>query len=196
MRRAVILLPLILANPAFAGGVAEPSQPPMMIDPAPDTSWTGFYAGATFSYGQGTPTGQPEISGMMSGIVAGYRVDLGDVVIGFEADVTGGAIEAPGVPTREMSTLFSGGVELGYDAGAFLPYATFGMSTARFEEPAILPNFDASGLGYFFGVGIDYSLGNDVTIGAEITQHRFTDFPLPGTGIDLNTFSLTATFDF
>ncbi|OAN68239.1 hypothetical protein A8B78_22350 [Jannaschia sp. EhC01] len=196
MRTALTLISLFVAAPVFAGGVTDPAQPPLMIDPPVEMTWTGFYAGANVIYGQGTPTGQPEIDGLHYGLVAGYRQDLGDLVIGVEVEWTNGAIEAPGVPTREMSRLFSGGLEVGYDAGVFLPYATAGVSTARFEEPVILPNFDASGLGYFFGVGVDYALNDEITLGAEIIQHRFTDFPLPNTDIDLNTVSLTATFNF
>lgn len=192
MRPILTVLSLLVAAPAFAGGIAEPDQPPIMIDP-PET-WTGFYFGAVALYGHGTPTGADEISGGHAGAFIGYRADLGDIVIGFEAELTNGAIEAPGQPTREMSRLFNVGFEIGYDAGDFLPYATVGAAHARFEEPVILPNFDATGLGFFYGIGVDYAVNDDFTVGAELLQHRFTDFPLPDTDMNLNTLSLNATF--
>lgn len=196
MHRILTALTMICATPAFAGGVATPAEPPVMISPPIETTWTGFYAGATMLFGHGSPTGQLDIEGQHYGIVFGYRQDLGNVVIGMEVEVTGGDIDATGTAARELNTLFNGGFEIGYDAGAFLPYATFGMSTAFMSEPVILPNFDASGLGYFYGIGVDYAFRDDLTIGAELLQHRFTDFPLPNTDLNLNTLSLSATYRF
>lgn len=196
MRIALTLMSLVLAAPAFAGGVADPVQPPVRISPPADVSWTGYYYGANALYGMGTPTGTGDISGPQFGLVVGGRVDFGDFVVGVEVEHTQGNIGLSGSTARNLSRLFNVGVELGYDAGDFLPYATVGMSGARFIEPVILPNFDASGLGVFYGIGVDYRLSDTVTVGAEVVQHRFTDFPLPNTDLDLNTFSLTAAYRF
>lgn len=193
MRPILTVLSMLVAAPAFAGGVAEPDLPPIMIDPQ-EEAWTGFYYGAVALYGHGTPTGANEISGAHGGAFIGYREDFGDITIGFEAELTFGAIEASNQPMREMGRLFNIGVEIGYDAGNFLPYATFGGAYARFEEPTILPGFDASGLGYFYGIGVDYAVNDEVSFGAEVLQHRFEDFPLANTDMNLNTFSLNVTY--
>lgn len=193
MRPILTVLSLLVAAPAFAGGVAEPDLPPVMIDP-PEEAWTGFYYGAMVLYGHGTPTGADEINGVHGGAFIGYREDFGNLTIGVEADLTFGQIEASNQPTRELSSLLNAGVEIGYDAGNFLPYATFGGSYARFEEPTILPNFDASGIGYFYGIGVDYAVSDDVSFGAEVLQHRFEHFPLPDTDLNLSTFSLNVTY--
>lgn len=81
-------------------------------------------------------------------------------------------------------------------AGAFLPYATLGVGTARLAEPVVLPNFDATALSLSYGVGVDYALSDNTMIGAELTHHEFEEFPLPNTDLSLNTLSLSATFRF
>lgn len=196
MRSILTLLSIALAAPAFAGGVAVPEQPPVLIEPPAGTDWSGFYMGAIALHGAGAPTGVADISGQQYGLVLGFREDVGTLVVGLEFELTNGDISNAGAPLRHLSRMMNVGLEVGYDAGTFLPYATVGLGTGRFAEPTILPNFDATGSGYFFGVGVDYALTDEVTVGAEITQHHFTDFPLPNTDLDLNTLSLSASFRF
>lgn len=194
MRRVLILLSMTLAAPAFAGGVATPEQPPVLYDPPAEVSWTGFYSGANVIFGQGSPTGVPDIDGHQLGLVMGYRGDFGDLVVGVEFELTNGSFNNNSGPLRHLSTLMSGGIEVGYDAGVFLPYATVGIASATFEEPVILPNFDAVGFGTFYGIGVDYAFRDDITLGAELVHYQFDDFPLPSTDLSLNTLSLTATY--
>lgn len=196
MRNILTLLSLTLAAPAIAGGVADPLQPPVTVTPEVQEFWSGYYAGANAIYGQGSPTGFGDIDGAHFGIVAGYRQDLGNIVVGFEFEFTNGNISDPGAPQRYLTQMYDIGVEIGYDAGAFLPYATFGMAGARFDEPVILPNFDATSGGVFYGIGVDYAVTDTVIVGAEIVQRQFNDFPLPNTDLQLNTFSLTAAYQF
>lgn len=194
MRSILFLMSLTLAAPAFADGVAVPEQPPGRIAPPSETTWTGFYSGANVIFGQGSPTGVPDIDGQTLGLVMGYRGDFGGIVVGVEFELTNGSFDNNTGPLRHLSRLLSSGVEVGYDAGAFLPYATVGIASATFEEPVVLPNFDAVGFGTFYGIGIDYTFRDDITLGAELVHYQFNDFPLPSTDLSLNTLSLTATY--
>ena len=76
---------------AFAGGVSQPVPEPVVAAPvvtvAPTTNWTGFYGGASLGYGDiNTNTNIANGSGVIGGILGGYRYDFGNWVAGAEAD--------------------------------------------------------------------------------------------------------------
>ncbi|HID68711.1 MAG TPA: porin family protein [Roseibacterium sp.] len=199
MRIALTARSLVLATPAFAGGYAEPTpRPPVAIAPDATPTWDGWYVGISGSYGDGTSgVGALPMEGNFYGVFGGYRFDIGNVVLGVEWSYDHGFLELNGSSIRGLESIARSGAQIGYDAGAFLPYASFGMAMARLEDPTPPPGFDSTGLGYYYGLGVDYMVTDAIMIGAEFMQHQFdNDFPLVGQSVEVNTFSLNAAFRF
>ncbi|WP_224814650.1 outer membrane protein [Hasllibacter sp. MH4015] len=197
MRAALTALAVVFAAPAFAGGVAPVTPlPPVMIEP--EQTWDGWYGGLQLTYGQGEIDTPPaaDIEGNLYGIFLGYRYDMGDFVLGGELDYEHGsvALDAPG--DTEVDWIFRSAVELGYDAGNLLPYATVGVATAHFTDPTPPAGFDATSLGYFAGVGLDYAISERFTVGAEVLFHQFDEGPSATSSTSLQTLSVNAAFRF
>lgn len=185
------------AMPALAGGLAEafnePSVAPAAVvaaapaaAAAPNRNWSGFYFGAQF----GTVdivASDKSFNGDKStnGLFAGYRADLGKVVVGIEGnsdkidlDLNGGAVTVNNVKRLKLIG--------GYDLGPVLLYGT--VAAVRAESTI------GSDDGYAMGVGVDYALTRRITLGAEILEHRFENFS--GSGIDLDATTVNARIAF
>ena len=50
--------------------------------------------------------------------------------------------------------------------------------------------------GYFGGVGLDYRISPNWTVGGEILAHRFDDFDDSGVDLDATTIGVTTGFRF
>ncbi|MEJ6395057.1 porin family protein [Gymnodinialimonas sp. 2305UL16-5] len=205
MKHAVIAGVFTLALAPFAanaGGVVTPAPAPapVPLPPAPISDWTGAYIGGQLEYGDVTAddaTGAEaaEGTGALYGIFGGYRYDLGNLVVGAELDLNLADIdlESPaGADIGSLDSVHRLGVELGYDAGPALLYGTVGAARASAEINGV----DYDDNGYFYGVGIDYLVTDNVTVGAELLQHEFDDFD--GTDLDISatTFGVNAAFRF
>ena len=186
------------ALPALAGGVAEPAPAPVEIMPAPApvaaADWTGFYAGAQIEYGDVDVSGaaNDDGTGALGGIFAGYRYDFGNYVIGGEIDINAADIDLP-VVGGTLETVGRIGLEAGYDAGPALFYGTVGAARALVDAGANT----LGGNGYFYGVGVDYALTDQVVLGAEVLRHEFEDFDnQPGLDVGATTVGVSAALRF
>src|SRR5690606_9296591 len=95
----------VLSFEAFAADLPKPvyKAPPYkapILAPAPDYSWTGFYAGGHVGYGwsylSGTdPTGgsSADLRGWLGGLQLGYNYQMGRFVIGIEGDYSWAGVE-------------------------------------------------------------------------------------------------------
>lgn len=194
------------AAPAFAAGPVDPAPEPVVVAPAPvpvvvGTDWTGFYAGGQFDFiADGELSDGPDsadLSGQVYGVFGGYRYDFGDFVVGGEIDFMIGTGEIDsGTDTTDIDydRIFRAGVEGGWDAGRALIYGTVGFASL---EASAGGDSDSSN-GYFFGAGIDYLVTDQITVGAELLQHRFEDFDgdFSGAEADVTTFGINAAFRF
>lgn len=190
---------LVAATPVLAGGVVPVPAAPAAIAPiAPaGTDWTGAYAGLQLEYGSaeilnGPP--DPDFDGTLFGGFVGYRYDFGTIVVGAEVDYVIGELTSTSPGTVE--SFLRAGVELGYDAGPALVYATAGWVQAGLEGPGG-NTFDE--LGHFYGVGLDYLLRDNIVLGVEVLHHDFNEIsagPPPPQNLTATTFGLNVAFRF
>jgi opacity protein-like surface antigen len=199
----------LAAMPAFAGGMAEPAPAPAVVPaapaPMPSADWTGAYGGIQLEYGDvgfgvdadfiDSITEDEDTSGdgFLGGIFAGYRYDFGDYVVGAEIDHLASDIDLDvGDAEGSLDRITRLGVEAGYDAGPALIYGTVGAANASIS----VDGDDSSSNGYFYGIGMDYAVTSQWTVGAELLQHEFDDFDDSGTDVDATTFGINAAFRF
>ncbi|MGL6209108.1 MAG: outer membrane protein [Paracoccaceae bacterium] len=197
MKRTVLLAFGVLATPlaAFAGGPIVPPEEPVVVAPIPvetrpDGDWTGFYGGGQLGYGR-VFSGGAGLDGedVLGGIHVGYRWDLGQAVLGTELDYNIADISL-GVGDTSLDSVARLKLLAGADLGRTLVYASAGAAQAD----ATLAGASASDDGYFVGVGVDYSLTENWTVGGELLEHRFDNFD--GTGVDLKATTLQAKVAF
>ena len=179
---------------AFAGGPVTPVadayvEAPVVITPTrADGDWGGFYAGGQLGWANVTSGGAGlDGNGVMGGVHAGYRYDMGRAVLGAELDYNIGEIELGNDVTDDsLDSVARLKLMAGADLGRTLVYVTAGAAYAE----ATLAGNSASGDGYFAGVGMDYQLSETWTVGGELLGHRFEDFD--DTGVDLEAVTLQA----
>ena len=140
-----------------------------------------------------------EFDGTLYGGFAGYRYDLGDITIGAEIDYMVGEFDFGTFPFADNvvsltydATLLRIGGEIGYDMGDFLPYLTAGYADLELE----IAGLSAADNCFFYGIGADYRVSEQVTIGAELLQHEFDDFNSSGNNLSFTTFGINVAFTF
>ena len=198
-RFAAVVALATVAAPAFAGGpVAVSPEPEVVVAPVvvvkPDGNWAGFYAGANIGYGDfdaESTIGSASADGAIGGVQAGYRWDFGTTVLGVELAYSGSDVkdDSTGFELKNKTDLK---LQLGYDMGQSLLYATAGYSHAK----ASLLGTDYSDDGYVVGLGYDYAINSNWTVGGEYLYSKYDDFD--GTGVDLdgNSFALRVNYKF
>lgn len=188
MKRSTYSLPLLAAMglgaaaPAMAGGYTEPVyEPAPVVAPAPvvsSSNWAGFYGGAFLGYADDDVDAdfdgvndQPNPSGGLGGLAAGYNFQSGNWVYGVEADIaatdlndTGDfdpAADEFGVDVNSMATLRG---RVGYDMGRWMPYATLGFAAAdadySYDDGVNTVNDSNTMTGYSAGVGAEYAIND------------------------------------
>jgi opacity protein-like surface antigen len=205
----------LTAAPALAGGIAEPAPAPAVVPTAPVAApgmdWTGPYGGIQLEYGDTGLGVDADIvdsifededtsgDGFLGGVFAGYRYDFGDYVVGVELDHLASDIDlevdtTDGTADGSFDRLTRLGVEAGFDAGRALFYGTVGAANASVE----VGGDDSTSNGYFYGIGMDYAVTEQITVGAELLQHEFDDFDFDGASadVDATTFGVNAAFRF
>ena len=205
MRKALVSALLGSAAAFFAvsgAGAADlPSRaPPPIIAAVPIFTWTGFYVGLNAGYGFGTnddafvilPNGVPistgggDNGGFVGGGQVGYNYQIGQFVIGLEADIQYADM------TQDAGTFFLPGTALfGVGGGSSLDY--FGTIRARagfaFDRALIYATGgfaygggdrvtcsigvffadcgDDSSTGWTVGGGVEYAITNNFTVKLE-----------------------------
>lgn len=152
LRIAVLALGVVLGSQAYAADLPVKAAPHAMFNPAPVTTWTGFYVGGNIGYGwanadRNHPTTSGVTSETLDGIVGGgqigYNWQTGRWVLGIEADMQGtdqkktgsGSVLGITYSTTDKVDYF-GTVRgrLGYAFGPWMPYVTGGWGYGKFES--------------------------------------------------------------
>lgn len=185
----------LAGSPALAGGVAEPAPAiiPAAPAPAPAANWTGAYGGVQLEYGDvDVDLLDEDGTGGLAGVFAGYRYDFGDYVIGAELDLNAADIDLSG-GAGTLDSVARLGLEAGFDAGPALIYGTAGAAAATVEDGSDT----LAGHGLFYGIGVDYAITSNVTVGAELLQHEFRDFDdTDDLDVSATTFGINAALRF
>lgn len=135
-------------------------------------------------------TGTLEGHGIIGGVHAGYRWDLGTFVAGAELDYDTTDVALGTAPGDSLDHVLRAKLTGGTEIGNSLLYGTLGAAKAK----ASVGGNDLSDTGYFVGAGMTYAIGGNWTLGGEVLQHRFSDFD--GSGIDLDATTVTARVGF
>lgn len=204
MKQTIFLAALLCggATAALAGGYTAP-----MVEVAPDVAvteasadWTGFYAGAQIGGAEleMSPPGYDVYMGTKGrhyGLHAGYLRDYGQFVSGIELsyDKLDGFDESFIGPDMD-GDFIRAKLLAGYDAGRILPYAAVSFAKLTLDGPAG-DSFDDTGFG--FGLGAKFMASPRFMVGVEWMTNEFDANDFGGDlDIDLNTFSLSASYRF
>lgn len=179
------------ATATFAGSAdPAPSEPVIMqpVSVAPtgmDGDWTGAYGGLSFG-NLSADAGNFDDSEGIYGVYGGYDYDFGSFVLGGELDYqTGEDINLGGI---EVDDIFRAKLRGGYDLGRTLVYGTVGA--------AQLGTNIGDDTGIVGGVGIEYKVTEQFTVGGEYLAHQFNDFDDTGVDVYADTVSLRGSFRF
>lgn len=187
----------LVAGSALAGGYTAPVQNPEPIVVAPvvveDASdWTGFYAGA--QYGKGSA--ELSLDGVNDdedmdayGLHGGYLHDFGKFVLGGELDYN--KLDIDNVDDKGDLTRLR--ARAGYDMGRFMPYVTLGVAKLSMDTGT----YDISETDVTYGIGGDFKVTNNFTVGAEYTKQDFSDVDdIDGLDLDTDSVQLRAAYHF
>ena len=188
----------LLSAPAFAGGLNEVAAEPAVVaydapvQASTGGDWGGGYVGAQIGYGdlKSNVAGR-DGNGAIGGVHAGYRADFGQFVAGAELDYNASNINL-GTAGDTLDNVTHIKLMGGYDLGRTLIYGTAGAAYAH----ATVGGATLKDNGYFGGVGIDYAISDQFTVGGEYLMHKFNNFDGSGTDLDLNTLSAKVSFKF
>ena len=189
---AALLATVAIASPALAGG-------PVAVEPEPTVTpvsqpviasgmdWSGAYAGVQLGYADIDSNGAGlDGDGMLGGIHAGYRWDMGNFIAGAEVDWDSADVDLGNPVAGTLDDVARLKLIAGAEFGRSLIYGTVGVAHAN----ATVAGVDLSDNGWFLGAGLDYAVNDRWSIGGELLQHQFDDFD--GTGVDLDATTVKA----
>ena len=182
--------------PALAGGLGTPAAEAPVVAPAPEierggADWTGGWVGAELGYGHGTAGSGNDGNGAIYGLSGGYDYDFGRWVagVGLDWDKTNADL---GAGADELNDIARLKFRVGADLGRAMVYATAGPARAH----ADLGGVSGHDNGWFGGVGADYALTGQWTLGGEVLTNQFNNFNGGGTDIRATTATLNVGFRF
>ncbi len=184
---------------AFAGGVSQPVPEPVVAAPvvtvAPSTNWTGFYGGASLGYGDiNTNTNIANGSGVIGGILGGYRYDFGNWVAGAEADYDWSNADLGDTGNSSLDSIYRFKLQAGVPVanGRALVYGTAGIARAD----TTINGEGVSSNGWVAGIGTDYALTDKWILGGEVLWNQFNDFGNAGVDGDVMTIKARLAYRF
>jgi len=176
---SVAALGLVAAGAASAADLPSRKGPvaaPVYMPPA--FSWTGFYVGANAGYGWGNVNANGwanvgDLDGFVGGGQVGYNYQMGQFVLGLEADLQGADLSSGNnLGLVRVKTDYFGTVRarVGVAFDRFMPYITGGWAYGNVKSsiPAIGFSSDRSHTGGFaVGGGLEYAVTNNIIAGVE-----------------------------
>ena len=184
-------LDLTAATASFAGSADTAVVEPVPAAPIAATpislggDWTGGYVGLSFG-NLDIDTDDDDDNTAAFGLHGGYDYDFGQFVLGGELEYqTADDFDLDGL---DVEDIFRVKVRGGYDLGQTLIYGVVGGAQLNTD--------DGDDTGFLGGVGLEYRVTDQFSVGGEFLAHRFDDFDDTGDDIDANTFSIRGSFRF
>lgn len=171
---------LLIGSPALAGSVVAPAMEAPVVAPAPVVSsydWTGPYVGAQGGWVFGSqeldpPGGSVTVDGASSfGAFAGYLFQNGNMVYGGELAASLYNGFPVGSPAASWNYIADAKLRAGVAMDNTLLYAFAGPSLSGYTDQ--LAN-DYNLWGANFGVGGEYGVTDNVSLGVEYIGHYLT----------------------
>jgi outer membrane immunogenic protein len=177
----------LIGTPVLAADMAMKAPPPARASD-PGYNWSGFYFGVNGGGAWATTsdsnaffaatTGNFHINGGILGGQAGYNWELPSRwVLGIESDFDGSIVKGSTsaglctgvVCTSENTWLGTTRARVGYDAGAWLPYATGGVAygNVHIQDSAGAVHAGTTRAGWTAGAGIEYAFTKNVSARVE-----------------------------
>jgi outer membrane immunogenic protein len=165
-------------------------------------NWTGFYLGAMGGYAQENSSGIGTLSGGFAGGTAGYNWQMGNIVLGLEADAAwadvGATFGGLNARIRDMGTVRG---RVGYAFDQVLIYGTGGYAWAD-NRLSIANVSDSKFLsGWTVGAGVEVMFAPKWSVKAEYLYRSFegqTYFSglLPTGTLNLNSVQVGVNYHF
>lgn len=196
---SVAALGLIAAGAASAADLPSRKGPvaaPVYIPPV--FTWTGFYIGANAGYGWGNVntnnwSNVGDLDGFVGGGQIGYNYQVGQFVLGLEADLQGADLSSGdnlglvGVKTDYFGTVRA---RVGVAFDRFMPYVTGGWAYGNVKTsiPSLGYSSDRSHTGgWALGGGLEYAVTNNLIAGVEYLYVDLGDKNILGAGTKVGT---------
>ncbi len=193
---------------AFAAGPEPVPMTPVVMAPLPvvDSFWEGAYLGVQlgYSYSEFDTGARPDDFSddqVIGGFTAGYLWSVGNgFYVGPEfqydfADLT--VTDATTGDTASFEEIARLKLIVGSEVGNGLLYGSAGVAYGSFDDiGTVFDGFDGGDTSYVLGVGYDYRVGDNWTVGGEYMYHNFSGIGAAGNDVNLNTLHLKATYRF
>ncbi|MFA6967781.1 outer membrane beta-barrel protein [Bosea sp. (in: a-proteobacteria)] len=195
---------IVLVGAGAASAADLPSRKGPVVAPihAPIFTWTGFYVGANAGYGfgnvnAGTVFGGRTVSigdldGFVGGGQVGYNYQVGQIVLGAEADFQGADLSTgsnafgDSVRTEYFGTVRA---RVGFAVDRFLPYITGGWAYGNVKTTiGGLGSTDKTHTGgYAIGGGLEYAFTNNWTAKVEYLYVDLGEKNVLNSGVKVGT---------
>ena len=196
---SVAALGLVAAGAASAADLPSRKGPiaaPVYMPPA--FTWTGFYVGANAGYGWGNVnangwTNLGDLDGFVGGGQVGYNYQMGQFVVGLEADLQGADLSSGNnLGLLRVKTDYFGTVRarVGVAFDRFMPYVTGGWAygNVKTSVPLFGISTDRSHTGgWALGGGLEYAVTNNIIAGVEYLYVDLGDKRVLGSNVKLGT---------
>jgi len=191
---SVAALGIVAAGAASAADLPSRKGPVVAPVYVPAFTWTGFYIGANAGYGWGNvkPNVAGDLDGFIGGGQVGYNYQIGQFVLGAEADFqgadlsTGSNVFGDSVRTEYFGTVRA---RVGVAFDRFLPYVTGGWAYGNVKTT--VGGFGSTDKthtgGYTIGAGLEYAFTNNLTAKVEYLYVDLGEKNVFNTGVKVGT---------
>jgi len=198
---SVAAIGLVAAGAASAADLPSRKGPVMAPVYAPVFTWTGFYAGVNAGYAFGNVNAGAfalartvrigDIDGITGGGQIGYNYQVGQFVLGLEADLQAADLKASNAFGDRVRTDYYGTVRarVGVAFDRFMPYVTGGWAYGNVKTTiAGIGSTDKSHTGgYAVGAGLEYAFTNNLTAKVEYLYVDLGEKSVFNTGVKVGT---------
>lgn len=194
---SVAALGIVAAGAASAADLPSrkgPVEAPIYV---PAFTWTGFYVGANAGYAWGNVNADGfanigDIDGFIGGGQVGYNYQMGQFVLGLEADIQGADLSSgDNLFGARVKTDYFGTVRarVGFAYDRFLPYITGGWAYGNVKTDIVgFGSSDNSHTGgWAVGGGLEYAFTNNLIGGVEYLYVDLGEKRIFNTGTKVGT---------